>query len=145
MVALCEMCELWMAMRDQCQVVSWRGVEMITAPDIVVIAKSYGAVCTECVQITWLDHANQWEELKYYHPSVLDAVVLHNSPHIGPSYFDAVQKGTGWPKDTIVGFQTVMLLGEPVSSGEMSRTNMKYWRGVIMGLFVYEKIKVRYT
>jgi hypothetical protein len=118
---------------------------MMTAPDLVVIAKTYNAVCTETSQVAWVEHIGEWQELKYHRPSVLDAAILHKAFKVGPSYFEAVQAATGWPKDTVVGFQTIMLLGEPVESGSMSRANMKYWRGVIMGLFVYEKIKTRYV
>jgi hypothetical protein len=116
---------------------------MMTAPDLVLIAKDYNAVCTETSQIAWVEHLEEWHELKDHRPSVLDAAILETAWCIGPSYQDAVLAATGWSLETFLGFQTVMLLGEPVESGDMSRINMKYWKGVIMGLFVYEKIKKR--
>ena len=117
---------------------------MMTAPEIVLVAQTHNAVCTETSQIAWIDHLKEWQELKYHRPSVLDAVVLEKAFKVGPSYQEAIQAATGWPMETVMGFQTIMLLGQPVESGEMSRSNMKYWKGIIMGLFVYEKIKLRF-
>jgi hypothetical protein len=146
MAALCEVYQLRVESRDQDSPETKGGdSEMMTAPDLVLIAKAHNAVCTETSQIAWIDHLQEWHELKHHRPSVLDAAVLDHAFKVGPSYFEAVKAATGWSRETIVAFQTIMLLGEPVESGNMDRNNMRYWKGIIMGLFVYEKIKVRYT
>lgn len=115
----------------------------MTGPELIAIAKEYHAVCSETCNIQWDESQQIWCERDGVWPSVLDAAVLKRTCRLGPSYLHAVIAATGWSRDTIVGFQTVMLLGQPVESGDMCVGNMAYWRGIINGLLVYEKIKAR--
>ena len=118
---------------------------MITASDIVEVASRYNAVCTETSQIYWSKQGavrDEWTQTDS-RPSVMDALILDSAWRTGPSYLKAVSAATGWGDDTWRGFQTIMLLGEPVETSTMSRQNMAYWHGIIVGLFVYEALKKR--
>jgi hypothetical protein len=111
MAALCEVYQLRVESRDQDSPETKGGdSEMMTAPDLVLIAKAHNAVCTETSQIAWIDHLQEWHELKHHRPSVLDAAVLDHAFKVGPSYFEAVKAATGWSRETIVAFQTIMSL-----------------------------------
>lgn len=118
---------------------------MITLHEIVAIAKHHNATVTEACHIHWVDALQEWNELKFVRPSVLDAVVLDRALNVGPSYLDAIKEATGWSRDMVIGFQTAMLLGGPAESADMDSNRMAYWKGVLMGTFVYEKVKKRYV
>jgi len=114
---------------------------MMNAPELILIAKDYNAQCSEACLIQF--NQGEWT-LGDERPSVLDAAVLAKGQNVGPSYTEAISAATGWPIETIVGFNTVMYLGYPAESATMQWDKVSYWRGVMMALFVYEKIKVRY-
>jgi hypothetical protein len=118
---------------------------MITTQEIIAIAKHHNAMVTEESHLHWVDTLQEWNELKFLRPSVLDTIVLDRALKVGPSYLEAVQAATGWQRDTVVGFQTAMLLGGPAESAEMDMERLAYWRGILIGSFVYEKIKKRYV
>jgi len=118
---------------------------MTNVQDIIVTAKKYNAEATEECHIVWIDSIEEWHELKNLRPSVLDAMVLEGGVKVGPSYLDAIQAVTGWNVARIVGFQTAMLLGGPAESAPMMGSRMAYWKGILEGSFVYEKIKTRYV
>jgi hypothetical protein len=121
------------------------GYEMMTGPDLILVARDYGACCSETCNIVWdACYRREWREHEKLRPSVLDAAVLEYAPRVGPSYLEAVIAATGWNRDAIIGFNTVMLLGYPAESADMKRERMAYWMGVANGLLVYEKIKRRY-
>ena len=119
--------------------------KMISTHDIIVIAKKYNAQATEECHISWVESLEEWHELKHVRPSVLDALILETWFKVGPSYLGAVQAATGWSRDRVFGFQTAMLLGGPAESAPMTAQRMSYWKGVLDGSFVYEKIKTRYV
>lgn len=118
---------------------------MISTADIIFIAKKYNAECSEECRIYWVESVGEWHELKNIRPSVLDACVLDQAFKVGPSYLKAVQAVTGWPREMVVGFQTAMLLGGPAESATMHVDRMSYWKGVLEGSLVYEKVKKRYV
>jgi len=115
--------------------------EKLTAWAIITAAKEYQAELTPNTQIAWNATASEWQEKLQFRPSVMDAVILTYSRKVGPSYLQAAQAATGWPRQTILGFLEIMLLGAPVESAEIQRKGWSYWRGVIAGLFVYAKLR----
>jgi len=119
--------------------------KMISTNDIIVTARRYNAQASEESHIHWVESLGEWNELKYLRPSVLDSLILSRALNTGPSYLQAVHEATGWSKDMYMGFQTAMLLGGPMESGSMSGQRVLYWKGILIGSIVYEKIKTRYV
>lgn len=115
----------------------------ITVTEIVRIAKKYKADITPARQIRWQDMIGEpsWVETLQYRPSVLDAVILEHAWRVGPSYLSAAQAATGWNRRTILGFLQIMLLGHPIETAQMNRKSFNYWRGVIIGVMVYGKLR----
>jgi hypothetical protein len=83
----------------------------------------------------------KWIETLQFHPSVLDSLILEHAPTVGPGYLAAAQAATGWNRRTIRGFLQIMLTGRPLETQEMNRTSFNYWKGIIMGLMVYGKLR----
>lgn len=138
--------ELWVASRSESVANKKDGDDkMISTQDIIVIAKKYNAMTTEECHISWVETIREWHELKHVRPSILDALVLDQGFKVGPSYLEAIQTVTGWSRDRVFGFQTAMLLGGPAESAPMTTQRMSYWKGVLDGSFVYEKMKTRYV
>lgn len=121
---------------------------MMNVPDLITLAHKYHAQCSEACFLTWNPDrilTGYWVNFSGQRPSILDAAVMDSAWRVGPSYLEAIKAATGWGLDTIVGFQTVMCLGHPVESSDMGWSRLQHWRGIMMGLLVYEKIKTRYS
>ena len=137
--------QLWVASRSESTAHEKDGGDEMNVQDIIVIAKKYNAQATEECHISWVESIGEWHELKHVRPSVLDALILDSGFKIGPSYLEAIQAVTGWSRDQVFGFQTAMLLGGPAETAPMLQQRMGYWKGILEGSFVYEKMKTRYV
>jgi len=113
----------------------------ISVTDVVNIAKKYKADITPGRQIRWMVTTGEWIETLQFRPSVLDSLILEFSSKVGPSYLSAAQAATGWHRRTILGFLQVMLLGRPVETAEMRGGSINYFKGIIIGLIVYGKLR----
>jgi hypothetical protein len=115
----------------------------LTVTEVVEVAKKYKADLTPDRQIRWVDSIGvpSWIQTLQYRPSVLDALILEYAPTLGPSYISAAQKATGWNRRTILGFLQVMLIGRPIETATMNRKSFNYWKGVIIGVMVYGKLR----
>ena len=115
--------------------------KQISVTALVEIAKKYKAEITPDRQIRWMDMNFEWIETLQFRPSVLDAVILANAPKVGPSYLEAAQAATGWPRQTLLGFSEIMLVGRPLKSAIIQEGSRMYWKGIAIGLFVYGKLR----
>jgi hypothetical protein len=115
----------------------------LTVTDVVQVAKKYKADLTPDRQIRWVDTIGEpsWMETLQYRPSVLDALILEYAGRIGPSYITAAQAATGWNRRTILGFLQIMLAGQPMETAQMKHSSFNYWKGVIIGVIVYGKLR----
>ena len=109
--------------------------------DVVDVAKKYKADITPGRQIRWDSISGEWMETLQYRPSVLDAMILEYASKVGPGYLAAVQAATGWNRRTIFGFLQIMLIGRPVESQPMMEESFNYWKGIIIGVMVYGKLR----
>lgn len=115
----------------------------LTVTDVVAVAKKRQADLTPDRQIRWVVTIGepQWIETLQYRPSVLDALILEYAPKVGPGYLAAARAATGWNGRTILGFLQVMLIGRPIESQPMKEGSLNYWKGIIIGLMVYSKLR----
>jgi len=111
--------------------------------EVVRVAKKYQADLTPERQIRWVTSLGEptWIQTLQYRPSVIDALILEHAYRVGPSYLTAAQAATGWNRRTILGFLQIMLVGRPIETATMNRSSFNYWKGVIMGLMVYQKLR----
>jgi hypothetical protein len=112
-----------------------------TVTDVVKVAKQYKADITPARQIRWDNMSGEWRETLQYRPSVLDSMILAHASQVGPSYLTAAQAATGWNRRTIMGFLQIMLVGQPIETDVMQQNSFNYWKGIIMGVMVYGKLR----
>ena len=112
-----------------------------SAPEVIAVAKKYKADITPGRQIRWDSMSGEWMETLQFRPSVLDAMILEFACKVGPGYLEAAQAATGWNRRTIFGFLQVMLVGGPVESQPMEEGSLNYWKGILMGVMVYGKLR----
>lgn len=118
--------------------------KQLSVTDVVRIAKKHKADITPGRQIRWVDMPGQtpmWMETLQFRPSVLDALILEHASLVGPGYLTAVQAATGWNRRTILGFLQIMLVGRPIESQQMEEGSFNYWKGIIIGVMVYGKLR----
>ncbi len=123
---------------------------MLDAHVIYRIAKSYRAEITESRQIQWHGMVNslgnksysQWESLPDYRPSVMDSVILQRAWRV-PGYLEAAMAATGWTRSMVMGFLQAMLLGHPLKTEEIRMEEFPYFKGMLIGLMVIQKLKSR--
>tara|TARA_R110000772_G_scaffold267971_3_gene393602 strand:+ start:35107 stop:35511 length:405 start_codon:yes stop_codon:yes gene_type:complete len=116
----------------------------LTVTEVVDIAKKYKADITPGRQIRWVDSTGEtpsWIETLQFRPSVLDSLILERAWKVGPSYLTAAQAATGWNRRTLFGFLQIMLVGRPIETAEMNRSSFNYWKGIIIGVMVYGKLR----
>jgi hypothetical protein len=118
---------------------------MLNAQDIYEIAKSYQAEITAGRQIQWRDMGcthGQWEPMTQYRPSVMDSLILDRAWRV-PGYLAAARAATGWPTPILVGFLEAMAVGKPLETKKMHMEDFQYWKGLVIGLMVIQKLKSR--
>ena len=119
---------------------------MLDAHHVYEIAKKYQAEITADRQIQWLDMGSlpgdKWVKHTEYRPSVMDAVILDQAWKI-PGYLSAAKAATGWTEPMVMGFLQGMYLGQPLETVQMKSENFPYWKGMLIGLMVIQKLKSR--
>ncbi len=118
---------------------------MLNAQDIYEIAKSYQAEITAGRQIQWLGTENspgKWELMPPFRPRVMDALILHKAYNT-TGYLAAAKAATRWPESMVMGFLQGMLLGRPLETQKMYREDFLYWKGMVVGMMVIQKLKSR--
>ena len=119
---------------------------MLDAHEIYLIAKSYRAEITESRQIQWLDTGNSpgslWAQRDEYQPSVMDSLILDLAWRV-PGYLEAAKAATGWSGVMVMGFLQAMLLGHPLKTEEIRMEDFPYFKGMLIGLMVVQKLKSR--